>query len=168
MEWRGVPGYEKDYEVSTTGDVRSLNFNRTGIVWLLRPQENTSGYFQVNLSKRLHCVHRLVALAFIPNPNGLPEVDHIDRNKANNNVTNLRWVTLSQNRINVPGRSSTGYKYISKHICGYQVRITHNRKRIICKCTKTLEEAIKLRDSYLTPSGTDRDRESSRDGRQES
>ena len=163
MEWRGVPGYEEDYEVSNTGEVRSLNFNQQkGMVWTLRPQENTSGYYQVNLKKKLFCVHRLVALAFLPNPHGLPEVDHIDRNKANNKVSNLRWVTLSQNRINVPGRSKCGYKYISNHCNGYMVRIIHNRKVIVSKWTKTLEEAIQLRDSILsptyTPQGTGSDR----------
>jgi len=158
MEWRGVPGYEKDYEVSNTGEVRSLNFHQQkGLIWPLRPQTNTHGYLQVRLKRTLFTIHRLVALAFLPNPHGLPEVDHIDRNKSNNNVTNLRWVTLSQNRINVPGRSSSGHKYISKHTCGYQVRIIHNRKRLVYSWTKTLEEAIALRDSILMPTYTGRD-----------
>jgi hypothetical protein len=62
------------------------------------------GYFQVMLTKnggqRPHYVHRLVAEAFIDNPNNLPEVDHIDANKLNNNVKNLRWVTPKENHDN--------------------------------------------------------------------
>jgi len=64
-------------------------------------------------SGRLHHVHRLMAIAFIPNPDNLPEVDHIDRNKLNNNISNLRWVTKSDQLLNAhkdPNRKKTSLK----------------------------------------------------------
>lgn len=64
---------------------------------LLTPRLNTHGYQQVYIHKQNHLVHRLVASAFLPNPNNLPEVDHIDRNKTNNRIDNLRWVTTQEN-----------------------------------------------------------------------
>lgn len=67
----------------------------------LKPQINKKGYAKVRLSqnrnKKSASVHRLVALAFIPNPSGYPQVDHLDCNKQNNDVSNLEWVTGKEN-----------------------------------------------------------------------
>lgn len=97
-EWRPVKGYEGLYEVSNTGKVRSLYFGKTRI---LSPCKNSQGYLQAVLCKdkvpKGLRVHRLVASAFIPNPNNKPEVNHIDGNKANNNVDNLEWCTREYN-----------------------------------------------------------------------
>lgn len=96
VEWRPVPGYEKYYLVSNTGQVKSL---RKGI--LLKQRKNDHGYWVVDLSddvgKRRWRVHRLVALAFIPNPNNYPEINHLDCNPANPNADNLEWCTHKQN-----------------------------------------------------------------------
>ena len=68
----------------------------------MKPYKNHKGYLKVGLMKdgvyRKYRVHRLVAEAFIPNPNGCPEVNHIDGNKANNSFSNLEWVTSIQNQ----------------------------------------------------------------------
>ena len=147
-EWKEVKGFP-GYEVSSLGNVRSLSFNRTGTPGLLTPIANTSGYFQVSLKGKFLCVHRLVAEAFLPNPDGLPEADHLDRNKSNNAVSNLQWKTLSANRINVPARGRSGEKNIKQRSDGYEVVFQRNRQIVYNKWFKTLEEAINARDAFL-------------------
>ena len=96
--WRDIQGFEGLYEVSTKGRVRNI---RTGKV--LKYVIGGMGYPFVNLykanSKPKHIkVHRLVALAFIDNPDNLPEVNHIDEDKRNNDISNLEWCTASENQ----------------------------------------------------------------------
>jgi len=61
--------------------------------------QNSKGYFRVHIGKHFYSVHRLVALAFIPNPEGFPQINHLDGNKANNSKENLEWASGSQNVI---------------------------------------------------------------------
>lgn len=84
-----------------------------------------SGYLQVNLGRirNTALVHRLVAKAFIPNPLGLRDVDHIDGNKSNNRVENLRWVTHKEN-INNPNTRWKGHSIYSQ-IQGFNPRTNH-------------------------------------------
>ena len=115
--WKPIKGYEKYYEVSTFGNVRSLdrfikcetifgnnkNFIKKGR--LLKPRTSKSrgletGYYRVMLNGKNKCVHKLVAEAFIPNPENKPQVDHIDGDVCNNKVFNLRWVTQKENANN--------------------------------------------------------------------
>lgn len=103
--WRPVVGYEGLYEVSNTGLIRSLdrfvgNRNRIkGKILSIRIEKN--GYCSVALSKygkiKRYKIHRLVAQAFIPNPEGLPEVNHLDEDKTNNSVDNLEWCDRKYN-----------------------------------------------------------------------
>lgn len=103
-EWKPICGFEGFYEVSNLGKVRSLNFNHTKTTRVLSPWVNTKGYECVHLCKNgeTHSfrVNRLVALAFLPNVDFKPFVDHIDTNRRNNCVDNLRWCTQSENQKN--------------------------------------------------------------------
>ena len=94
-EWKNVIGYEGLYEVSNTGNVRNVKRNT-----LLRLSKN-QGYIQVWLYKNgIRAglkVHRLVAEAFLPNPDNLPQVNHKDEDKTNNRVENLEWCTAKYN-----------------------------------------------------------------------
>lgn len=112
-EWRDIKGYEGYYQVSNLGRVRSLdraiknkgNLGNNKISHYkgktLSLVKNKKGYLRVILTKNCqgkgYSVHRLVAQAFIPNPNGFPEVNHIDENKINNYVNNLEWCTTKYN-----------------------------------------------------------------------
>lgn len=102
-EWKAIKGYEGLYQVSNKGRIKSVQRNGTiNGDRIIVP--NCSGrYARIGLrnkEKKSYSVHRLVAEAFIPNPHGLPQVDHIDGNRYNNDVNNLRWTTAKQNRNN--------------------------------------------------------------------
>ena len=109
--WKPVVGFEGSYEVSNFGRVRSL----ARVIRLsngrLKPIKETvllphlcKGYYAVRLwskgKSHFKTIHRLVAQAFIPNPEGKPQIDHIDTNTLNNNVDNLRWATGQENNMN--------------------------------------------------------------------
>ena len=99
--WKDIKGYEGLYQVSTLGNVKSLNYNRTGKEMLLSPGMQTNGYLYVHLWKggkrKKYSIQQLVAKAFISNPNGYPCVNHKDENKLNNCVDNLEWCTYQYN-----------------------------------------------------------------------
>ena len=96
--WKPVPVFDK-YHVSNFGRFKSFHKGKTKI---LKPAPALNGYLQVGLCKdnqqKNFLVHRLVALAFIPNPNGKPQINHRDGNKLNNHVSNLEWCTPSENQ----------------------------------------------------------------------
>lgn len=96
--WKDIPGYENKYQVSNLGNVYSYKHKR-----ILKPYVVRKGYLRVdlfdkNFTRRHQKVHRLVATAFIPNPENKPQINHIDGNTGNNVVTNLEWCTNDENQ----------------------------------------------------------------------
>lgn len=98
--WKDVKGYEGLYQVSNLGRIKS--FHKEDEI-IMKCFLSKNGYVRVCLTKfgvgSKKLVHRLVAQAFIPNPNNLPQVNHKDGNKQNNKVDNLEWCTPSENML---------------------------------------------------------------------
>lgn len=98
VRFKPVVGYENEYLIYEDGKVFSVRKNK----FLVSKPNKTVKYFQVSLwknNKEKHFyIHRLVAIHFIPNPNDLPEVNHIDGNRQNNSVSNLEWVSSLGNK----------------------------------------------------------------------
>lgn len=96
--WKNVVGYEGLYQVSSTGRVKNTKTQK-----ILKPWKNDAGYFMIKLPSKQKKrgksfrVHRLVAMAFIDNPNNLPFINHKDEDPSNNNVENLEWCTNAYN-----------------------------------------------------------------------
>ena len=124
-EWRPVVGYDGYYEVSSLGRVKSVG-NRKGS-WktphILKTQDNGKGYKVVCLHRdggySFKTVHRLVAVAFIPNQENRSDVNHIDGDKSNNVVWNLEWATKSENAIHA--RDVLGKLYFNRRLTDEQV-----------------------------------------------
>lgn len=103
--WKDIPEYKGIYQISNLGRVRSLERDITdinGITYhkkarILKPSIEKSGYVQIKFGNVHYRLHRLVAEAFIPNPDNLPCINHKDENKANNCVDNLEWCTHQYN-----------------------------------------------------------------------
>lgn len=95
-EWKDAPGIESKYEISNQGRLRNKS---TGVI--RKNVDNGRGYFKfpvmVNRKNTSYYIHRLVAMAFVPNPQSLDTVNHIDGNKQNNNADNLEWCSQKEN-----------------------------------------------------------------------
>lgn len=127
--WRDIDGYEGRYQVSGQGRVKSLarkvhhwRGERTVGERILRPSWDKDGYLLVNLhvggKQKSHKVHRLVCTAFVPNPEGKPQVNHISEVKTDNRACNLEWATTKEN-INFGTRNERMAKTQSKPVAQY-------------------------------------------------
>jgi hypothetical protein len=145
-----IEGYD-NYLIFEDGRVFSKKSNI-----FLKAFTDTEGYKRLNLNKdgkrKIFRIHRLMALHYIPNPNNYPCVDHKDRNRQNNSIDNLRWVTPSMNQQNTGVRKNNklSIKNISPHGNGNGYMFVKNMKgKIHRKYFKTLEDAIKYKEEYL-------------------
>jgi hypothetical protein len=156
-EWKPIKDFP-DYQVSNLGRVKSL-FGRYGILErILKPHPVGSKgeqYLAValyNEEKKLHIkIHKLVAEYFLTNPDNLPCIDHINRNKIDNRAENLRWASYQTNAINQTrkvGRLNQKYIYETKSN-NYLVNIRRYKKAIVSKVFNSLEEAVEARDTFL-------------------
>ena len=111
---KDIIGYEGLYAVDEDGNVWSKNYNRTGKLGKLKATTNRHGYCRVNLYKdkkgKEHRIHRLVAEAYLSDYSAELNVDHIDRDKLNNNLSNLRMVTTQQNAFNTKAKGCSWHK----------------------------------------------------------
>lgn len=128
--YKDIIGYEGLYQVSNKGNIKSLNYNKTKKEKVLQPL-NKEGYYRISLHKnakaKWYNIHRLVAIAFIPNFENKPEINHINGIRNDNNITNLEWCTRSENTLhsfrvlkNPPNKTMLGMKSI---LCPNSIKV---------------------------------------------
>lgn len=145
-EWRDVVGYEGSYQVSDIGRVKSVprvykmkDGRRKNIKKeiIMKFDIDKDGYFKIGLrekgKQRNFFIHRLVAQAFIKNPENKPQVNHIDGIKTNNSITNLEWVTHQENRTHAAENGLVPDQWGCKNP---NVKISESKVRIIRELNK--------------------------------
>jgi hypothetical protein len=142
-EWRAVSGYA-NYQVSNIGRVRNVKTER-----ILKPNIRKDGYYIIGLykdgSRTFVFIHRLVAQEFIENPDNKKCVDHINHDVSDNTILSLRWVSMSENGMNMMKRQNTSSKY--KGVCfrtranNWTSKIKINEKQLHLGCFDTEKEA---------------------------
>jgi Tol biopolymer transport system component len=145
--WRNIDGYD-NYAVSNHGRIKNLNTGR-----ILTGQLTKYGYLSIGLYKtnkfKKFLIHRLVTIAFLCNPEKKEQVDHIDSDRTNNNINNLRWATNGENRRNTPAQhnTSSNIKGVSWHkkTKKWQSRITIDGKQICLGFFVDIEDAKQAR-----------------------
>ena len=134
---RDVKGYEGLYAVTSCGKVWSYRRQK-----FLKPEIDHKGYLQVclfkNGNRKMCTVHRLVAEAYIPNPNNLPQIDHIDNDKTHNYINNLQWITNRDNNRKSHNKPILQYDLNGNFIREWECTADVGREvhSAICQCLK--------------------------------
>lgn len=154
-EWLKIPGFQ-NYSVSSLGNVRR---DRAGYSRPVKKYRNPAGYEYVCLCKdgkiKSFAISRLVAMAFIPNPTGKPTVDHINRVRDDNRISNLRWATYCEQGLNrTSAIGGSGFRHITEQYDGFKFQLRRGGKIIAAVWTKTLAEALLVRDEFLLAMGS--------------
>ena len=145
--FKTINGYETLYEISNLGRVKNLTSGKILKNTLIKVHRE---YYVIQLrnKKSMKKIHVLIAQAFIPNPKNKPKVDHIDRDRTNNNIDNLRWVTMSESAMNSSKsiNNTSGYSGVSfnKNRNKWEAELKIYGKSYYKLC-KTKEGAIEYR-----------------------
>lgn len=147
-EWKDIKGYDGLYQVSNLGRVKSLGNDKSRKEKILKAETTKGGYLRVNLYKKMKgkhmLIHRMVADAFIPNPENKPYIDHIDGNPFNNSIDNLRWCTHKENMNNPIAKQRIG-EFMKGHSVSQELRekIRDTHRKSIYQIDKINEHIIR-------------------------
>ena len=164
-----VVGYEGLYKINKNGEVLSCKLNRLMSAVLQGSRENNL-YYRLGLTKdgkrKSYYIHQLLGKNFLENPNNYTQIDHIDGNKTNNALENLRWCSWELNQQNKPkmSKNKSGYKNISSttNKVGneyWNIKIGYNKNRfhqLYNKQNYTLEQVIAIRDEKYIEFGLEK------------
>ena len=158
-EWRSIPEFD-GYQVSSLGRVKSTDRfcgDRPGVTKgkILKPFRNKRGYLEVNLYKNskstAKIIHRLAAKAFISNDFNKPQVNHIDGNKLNNKISNLEWMSNSENQLHAyslglqpsrAGENNIKAKITNKNVT--ELKVLYNSGKTIIDISKMMNINVSI------------------------
>ena len=158
--WKDIEGYEGCYQVSNLGRLKSLERtvkgNNGGVYVkkekILTPTINSSGYYHTCLRKDGRSVavyiHRIVAQAFLPNPDNLPLINHKDEDKTNNRVENLEWCSAKYN-TNYGSANDRRCESLKKRNNNYNIGIPKVRRKVLCLETGIIYNSLKSVNTQL-------------------
>jgi hypothetical protein len=134
--------FDNRYIIYSDGRIWSVKRNK-----FLKPSLHHTGYNRVCINNKDHRIHRLVAEAFIPNPNNFSDINHINEIKSDNRIENLEWCTHRHNSTHSLGNKIPGVHFFKGK---YRVRIYVNKKNLHIGSFDTIDEANQFRINYIS------------------